>query len=111
MKNDDIAENVLQYGKEGVRQNMVEALNEFCEEYADEMYKAVEEVIRLRAENAALRLAVQYLIDDGGADCCAKCIYCPHPTSEDDDCDCHHKGDCVNGMSKWFAEERKDEQN
>lgn len=55
MKNDDIAENVLQCGKEGVRQNMAEALNEFCEEYADEMWKAVEEIIKLRAENAALR--------------------------------------------------------
>lgn len=63
MKNDDIAENVLQYGKEGVRQNMVEALNEFCEEYADEMYKAVEEVIRLRAENAALRERLEKAIE------------------------------------------------
>lgn len=63
MKNDDIAENVLQYGKEGVRQNMVEALNEFCEEYADEMYKAVEEVIRLRAENAALRERLEKAVE------------------------------------------------
>lgn len=55
MRNDDIAENVLQIGKEGVRQNIAEALNEFCEEFADEMWKAAEEVIKLRAENAALR--------------------------------------------------------
>ena len=55
MKNDDIIENVLQCGKEGVKQNIMEALDEFCEEYADEMYRAVEEIIRLRDENAALR--------------------------------------------------------
>lgn len=53
-------------------------------------------------ENAALRSAMQYLMDNGGVDCCAKCIYCPHPTSEDDDCDCQHKGECVDGMIKWF---------
>ena len=33
----------------------MEALDEFCDEYADEMYRAVEEIIRLRDENAALR--------------------------------------------------------
>lgn len=55
MKNDDIIENVLQCGKEGVKQNIMEALDEFCDEYADEMYRAVEEIIRLRDENAALR--------------------------------------------------------
>ena len=62
MKNDDIAENVLQCGKEGVRQNMAEALNEFCEEYADEMWKVVEEVIKLRAENAALRKQISEMV-------------------------------------------------
>ena len=55
MRKDDIAENVLKQGKEGVKQNIIEALDEFCDEYADEMYRAVEEIIRLRAENAALR--------------------------------------------------------
>lgn len=55
MKNDDIIENVLQCGKEGVKQNIMEALDEFCDEYADEMYRAVEEIIRLRDENAVLR--------------------------------------------------------
>ena len=55
MKNDDIIENVLQCGKEGVKQNIMEALDEFCDEYADDMYRAVEEIIRLRDENAALR--------------------------------------------------------
>lgn len=59
---------------------------------------------QLKAENAALRSATQYLIDDGGADCCAKCIYCPQPTEEDDDCLCHHGGDCVDGVTKWFMQ-------
>lgn len=59
---------------------------------------------KIEAENTALRLAVQYLINDGGADCCAKCIYCPHPTSEDDDCLCHHDGYCVDGVTKWFEQ-------
>ena len=54
---------------------------------------------KLKAENTALRSAVQYLIDDGAADCCAKCVYCPQPTEEDDDCDCQHKGECVDGMT------------
>ncbi|HIU80584.1 MAG TPA: hypothetical protein IAC67_06695 [Candidatus Coproplasma excrementipullorum] len=71
-------------------------------EYFDnaELLKQIEQ---LKAENAALREAVQYLIDDG-ADCCAKCIYCPHPTEEDDDCLCHHNGDCVDGLIKWFTQ-------
>lgn len=58
----------------------------------------------LEKENAALRSAVKYLIDDGGADCCAKCIYCPHPTEEDDDCLCHHNGDCVDGIITYFLQ-------
>ena len=63
MRNDDIAENVLQIGKEGVRQNIAEALNEFCEEFADEMWKAAEEVIKLRAENAALRERLEKAVE------------------------------------------------
>lgn len=62
----------------------------------------------LKAENAALRSGMQYLIDDGGADCCARCIYCPQPTEKDDDCDCRHKGDCVDGMIKWFERQPKE---
>ena len=62
MINDDITENVLQCGKEGVKQNIMEALDEFCDEYADEMYRAVEEIIRLRAENAALRKQISEMI-------------------------------------------------
>lgn len=54
MINDDITENVLQCGKEGVKQNIMEALDKFCDEYADEMYRAVEEIVRLRAENTDL---------------------------------------------------------
>ena len=63
MKNDDIIENVLQCGKEGVKQNIMEALDEFCDEYADEMYRAVEEIIRLRAENAALKEKLEKAVE------------------------------------------------
>lgn len=71
-------------------------------------HELFETINALKAENAALRSAVQYLIDDGAADCCAKCVYCPQPTEEDDDCDCLHKGDCVDGMIKWFEGQRKE---
>ena len=63
MINDDITENVLQCGKEGVKQNIMEALDEFCDEYADEMYRAVEEIIRLRAENVALRERLEEAVE------------------------------------------------
>ena len=62
----------------------------------------------LETENVALRSGMQYLIDDGGADCCARCIYCPQLTEKDDDCDCRHKGDCVDGMIKWFERQPKE---
>lgn len=72
--------------------------------YQNDVGHAKAEIKRLQAENAALRSATQYLIDDGGEDCCAKCIYCPQPTEEDDDCLCHHGGDCVDGVTKWFMQ-------
>lgn len=62
MKKDDIAENVLKRGKEGVKQNIIEALDEFFDEYADEMWMVVEEVIKLRAENAALRNQISEMV-------------------------------------------------
>lgn len=55
MKKDNIAENVIKRGKEGVKQNIIEALDEFCDDFADEMWEAAEEIITLRKENAALR--------------------------------------------------------
>ena len=54
MKKDDIAENVLKHGKEGVKQNIIEALDEFFDDFADEMWEAAEEIITLRKENAVL---------------------------------------------------------
>ena len=63
MKKDDIAENVLKHGKEGVKQNIIEALDEFCDECADEMWKVVEEVIKLRTENAALRERLEKAVE------------------------------------------------
>lgn len=63
MKKDDIAENVLKRGKEGVKQNIIEALDEFFDEYADEMWMVVEEVIKLRAENAALRARLEKAVE------------------------------------------------
>ena len=63
MKKDDIAENVLKQGKEGVKQNIIEALDEFFDEYADEMWKAVEQIIALRKENAALRERLEKAVE------------------------------------------------
>ena len=53
--NQDITDNVLEKGKEGIKENFIEVLSEFADEYADEMWALVNEVIRLRAENKALR--------------------------------------------------------
>lgn len=79
MKKDDIAENVLKHGKEGVKQNIIEALDEFCDEYADEMWKVVEEVIKLRAENTSfcerLKKAVEIPCRVGDK------VYCIHGMS------------------------------
>lgn len=77
-KFEDIADNVLQLGKEGIRQNMLEALGSFCDIYADEAWKAVEEVIRLRKivnnlqeklkaewyERKQTRMALEYAVLD-----------------------------------------------
>ena len=53
--NQDIADNVLEKGKEGIKENFMGAFSEFANEYVDEMWTLVNELIRLRAENKALR--------------------------------------------------------
>ena len=63
MKKDDIAENVLKHGKEGVKQNIIEALDEFCDDFAEEMWEAAEEIITLRKENAALRERLEKAVE------------------------------------------------
>lgn len=55
----------------------------------------------LLAENIALRSAMQYLIADGGADCCAKCIYGMGQT--DAICERTHN-DCLEGMKEFFKD-------
>ena len=62
MKKDDIAENVLKHGKEGVKQNIIEALDEFCDDFAKKMWEAAEEIITLRKENAALRKQISEMV-------------------------------------------------
>lgn len=63
MVNDDIAENVLRNGKDGVKQNMIQVLEEFVACYADEMWQIVSEVIKLREENAALRERLEKAVE------------------------------------------------
>lgn len=53
--NQDIADNVLEKGKEGIKENFMEAFSEFADEYVDEMWALVNELIRLRNENQILR--------------------------------------------------------
>lgn len=53
--NQDIADNVLEKGKEGIKENFMEAFSEFANEYADEMWAIVNELIRVRNENQILR--------------------------------------------------------
>lgn len=51
----DIADNVLKKGKEGIRENFIKAFSEFADEYVDEMWILINELIRLRNENQTLR--------------------------------------------------------
>lgn len=53
--NQDIADNVLKKGREGIKENLLEAFSGFADEYADEMWTLVNELIRLRNENQILR--------------------------------------------------------
>ena len=55
MVNDNIDENVLKNGVFGIKQNIVQYLEEFASHCADEMWKLGSEVINLRTENDALR--------------------------------------------------------
>lgn len=52
---DNIAENVLKDGKDGIKQNMLKIFDEFIDEYADEMWQVVNEFIKLKSENAELK--------------------------------------------------------
>ena len=63
MKKDNIAKNVIKRGKEGVKQNIIEALDEFCDDFADEMWEAAEEIITLRKGNAALRERLEKAVE------------------------------------------------
>lgn len=53
--NQDIADNVLEKGKEGIKENFIGAFSEFADEYVYEMWALVNELIRLRNENQILR--------------------------------------------------------
>lgn len=55
MSSIEFDENVLKNGKDAIKQNMFEALDEFVSTYADEMEQMVKEFTKLQAENAELR--------------------------------------------------------
>lgn len=63
MKKDNIAENVIKRGKEGVKQNIIEALDEFCDDFANAIWEVAEEIITLRKENAALRERLEKAVE------------------------------------------------
>lgn len=60
---DDIVENVLQTGKDGIKQNMHEMFDEFIEEYADEIWQITDGFIKLKAENAAMRERLKNMVE------------------------------------------------
>lgn len=50
----EILDNVLKDGREGIKQNLHNSLDEFCETYADDLWKLLNEILRLQSENATL---------------------------------------------------------
>lgn len=60
---DNIDENVLKNGKDGIKQNMLKVFDEFIDVYADEMWQIVNELIKLKAENAELRARLDKAVE------------------------------------------------
>lgn len=63
MNNNDIDENVLKKGKEGIKENLLSAFDEFADAYADETWQIINELTKLRAENAELRARLDKAIE------------------------------------------------
>lgn len=66
---DNIAENVLKDGKDGIKQNMLKIFDEFIDEYADEMWQVVNEFIKLKSENAELKHRAEVIEKDTAREC------------------------------------------
>lgn len=53
--NQDITDNVLEKGKEGIKEDFIEAFSGFADKYVNEMRALVNELVRLKNENQILR--------------------------------------------------------
>ena len=60
--NDEIAENILRKGKDGVKENIMNGFADLADLIASDMYAAVEEVMTLRKENVELRARLENAI-------------------------------------------------
>ncbi len=67
--------------------------------------KLIKEIEALEAENAALRDAAEYMIEAGGIDCCARCIFAENGT-EENHYDCGRSGECLEGMIRFAKRSR-----
>ena len=62
----------------------------------------------MRTENAAMKAAMDYMIETAGADCCSRCVYAENDGDDDDCCSAFEKDGikaCRKGMIRYFREE------
>ena len=79
-----------------MNERLIDLLVEF-----DEMgFALIKEIKALEAENAAVRAAAEYMIEAGGIDCCARCIFAESGT-EENHYDCGRSGECLEGMIRF----------
>ena len=67
--------------------------------------KLIKEVKALEAENAVLREIAEYLVDNGGAETCSCCLFAEN-ASEENNYNCGHCGECLEGMIRFEKRSR-----
>lgn len=100
MNNNDIDKNVLKNGKKGIKRNLLNAFDEFADEYADEMWQIINELTKLRAENAELRARLDKAVELPRK--VGDTVYCISPFNNNID-----KGEivCIT-VTKWMSKYR-----
>ena len=84
---------------------MNELLIDLLVEFDEMGFALIKEIKALEAENAAVRAAAEYMIEAGGIDCCARCIFAENAT-EENDYDCGHSGECLEGVIRFAKRSR-----